>query len=119
MEKPIILQKLKTYETSSFDIAYKYYSILFVVNNLKLTERELQLVSFTGINGNISYTHLREEFCNTYGSSNASINNMISKLKKQNILIKDSSKIKVNPVILLKFYDNVKLELSISIFPEV
>lgn len=115
MEKVRTIQKLRKVETEVLTLAQRYYTILSAVNGLKLTEREIQLVSYTAIKGNISYSSNREEFCSLYGSSSATINNIISKLKKINILVKEASKIKVNPVILLDFkkdiYLGVKLEL--------
>jgi hypothetical protein len=39
---------------------------------------------------------------------------MISKLKKVKVLVKDGTKVKVNPVILLNFKDNIKLEIKVE-----
>jgi hypothetical protein len=39
---------------------------------------------------------------------------MISKLKKMRVLVKDGTKVKVNPLILLNFKDNIKLEIKIE-----
>jgi hypothetical protein len=39
---------------------------------------------------------------------------MISKLKKIGVLVKDGTKTKVNPVILLNFNNDIKLEISIE-----
>jgi hypothetical protein len=39
---------------------------------------------------------------------------MISKLKKVKVFVKDGSKVKVNPVILLNFKDNIKLEIKVE-----
>lgn len=109
----IIVQKIKKQEDDIFTLAEKYYSILSVLNSLKLTQREVQLIAFTANKGNISYKHLREEFCEKYGTSSPTINNMISRLKKLGVLVKDGSKIKVNPVILLDFKKDLKLEISL------
>lgn len=105
MEKKRIAQKLKISNKDGFTIAEKYYTILSNVNSLGLTEREIQLVAFTAIRGNISYSNIRQEFCEKYKSSSATINNMISKLKKINVLVKDGTKVKVNPKIILPFND--------------
>ena len=84
----IILQKMKKQETNTFSLAEKYYSILSAINNLKLTQREIQLVAFTAIRGNISYANIRKEFCEKYNSTSPTINNLISKLKKMQIFIR-------------------------------
>jgi hypothetical protein len=115
MESGIILvQKLKKKENDVFSLAERYYTILSAVNDLKLTEREIQLVAFTAIKGNISYANIREEFCNKHNTSSATINNIISKLKKVHVLVKDGTKVKVNPVIILDFNKNISLEIKLT-----
>ena len=114
MEKKIILQRLKKKETDVFLLAERYYSILSAVNSLKLTEREIQLIAFTAIKGNISYANIREEFCTKHNTSSPTINNMISKLKKINVLVKDGTKIKTNPAIILPFASkDITLEINL------
>ena len=113
MEPTIIVQKLKKVEPDDFVLAQKYYSILSAINNLKLTQREIQLIAFTAISGNMSYKHIREEFCKKHDTTSATINNIISKLKRMGVLVKDGRKIKVNPVILLNFSNDVMLEVKL------
>lgn len=114
MEKKIIVQKLKKTSDSQITTAIRYYKILSVLNDINLTEREIQLVAFTAVKGNISYPDIREEFCTTYKSSSPTMNNMISKLKKFGILIKESGKIKVNSAILLNFNNPIILQISLT-----
>lgn len=109
----IVVQKLKNVSKDNFALAEKYYSILSAVNNLKLTQREIQLVSFAAIRGNISYANIRKEFCEKYGSTEPTINNLISKLKRLKVFVKDGTKVKVNPLIILKFDGNIKLEINL------
>lgn len=119
MEKRTIVQKQKKEEKDALSVAQRYYSILSAMNDLKLTKREIQLVAFTAIKGNMSYSTNREEFCRLYNSSSPTINNIISKLKKLKILVKDASKIKVNPKILLPFDSNIVLITQLSVHEEV
>lgn len=114
MEPTRIIQKMKNQSQDLFSLAEKYYSILSAVNNLKLTQREIQLVAFTAIKGNISYANIRKEFCEKYNSTSPTINNIISKLKKIKVLIKDGTKTKVNPVIILDFNKDVTLQISLT-----
>ena len=115
MESGIILvQKLKKKENDVFSLAERYYTILSAINDLKLTEREIQLIAFTAVKGNLSYASNRSEFCDKYKTSSATINNIISKLKKMQILIKDGGKVKVNPVILLDFNKDIALEIKLT-----
>jgi hypothetical protein len=109
----IIVQKMKNKSQDNFALAEKYYSILSAVNNLKLTQREIQLVAFTAIKGNISYANIRKEFCEKYESTGPTINNIISKLKKIKVLVKDGTKVKVNPMIILDFNKDVTLEIKL------
>jgi DNA-binding MarR family transcriptional regulator len=108
-----ILQKLRRVEVDDYQMAERYYTILSAINNLKLTQRELQLIAFTAIRGNISYANIRKDFCEKYGTTNPSINNIISRLKKLGILVKDGSKVKVNSQILLNFENDITLEVRL------
>lgn len=108
-----ILQKLRRVELDDYQMAERYYTILSAINHLKLTQRELQLIAFTAIRGNISYANIRKDFCEKYGTTNPSINNIISRLKKMGILVKDGTKVKVNPQILLNFEHDITLEIRL------
>lgn len=110
----IIVQKMKKPVEDSFAVAEKYYHILSAVNKLGLTEREIQLIAFTAIKGNISYANIRAEFCDKYKSSPPTINNIISKLKKLGVFVKDGTKVKVNPVIILDFEKDIVLQITVS-----
>ena len=109
----IVLQKLRKLEKDDILLAERYYTILSAVNDLKLTQREIQLLAFAGVRGNISYANIRKDFCEKYGTTNASINNIISRLKKIKALVKDGTKVKVNPQILLNFENDVTLEIRL------
>lgn len=112
--KKTIVQKLRKYETDVYASAQRYYAVLSAINDLFLTEREIQLIAFAAVKGNISYKNIREEFCEKYKSSAPTINNMISKLKKMGVLVKDGSKVKVNPMITLAFENDIVLEVKIT-----
>lgn len=109
----MIVQKLKKVNEDKYLLAEKYYEILSSLNSLDLTKREVQLVAFAAIHGNISYTHIKDEFCAKYDTSIQTIYNIVSKLMKIRVLIKDNGKIKVNPVIVLNFNDAIKLEITL------
>jgi len=109
----MIVQRLKKIVDSDIELAMTYYSVLSSINNLHLTEREIQLISFTAIKGNITYANVREEFCKTYNSTSPSINNIISKLKKLGIFIKENGKVKVNPIISIDFTKDLTLDIKL------
>jgi hypothetical protein len=110
----MIVQRLKKDVSTDIDLAMKYYSILSTINSLNLTEREIQLISFTAIKGNITYANVREEFCKTYNSTSPSINNIISKLKRIGIFVKENGKVKVNPVLTtIDFSKDLTLDIKL------
>jgi hypothetical protein len=109
----MIVQRLKKGVSDEYIKAEKYYSILSSLNGLNLTEREIQLVAFTAIKGNITYVNVRKEFCNKHNTSGATINNIISKLKKIGIFIKEDGKIRVNPSIVIDFSKTLTLQIQI------
>jgi hypothetical protein len=76
-ERKIIVQTLKKDVTNEYILAEKYYSILSAINNIGLTQREIQLIAFTAIKGNITYANVREEFCKKYNTTSPTINNII------------------------------------------
>lgn len=106
-------QRLRKEIPDKFLLAEMYYSLLSTLNGLALTMREVQLVAFTCIRGNISYGEFRDEFCKKHNTSAPTINNMISRLKKLGVLIKDGGKIKVNPHIVLNFDNDIKLDITL------
>ena len=109
----MIVQSLKKDVKTDMQLAEKYYSVLFTINNLHLTEREIQLIAFTAIKGNITYANVREEFCKTYNSTSPTINNIVSKLKRLGIFIKENGKVKVNPKIIIDFKKDLMLNIKL------
>jgi hypothetical protein len=109
----MIVQRLKRDVSTDMELAEKYYSILSAINNLHLTEREIQLIAFTAIKGNITFANVREEFCKTYNSTSPTINNIVSKLKRIGIFVKENGKVKVNPVIVIDFKKDLTLDIQL------
>jgi hypothetical protein len=105
--------KFKKVVENDYAVAEVYYAVLSAINNLKLTQREIQLVAFTAVRGNMSYANVRNDFCEKYNSTSPTINNIISKLKRLHLLIKDKGKVKVNPMILLNFNSDLLLEIKL------
>jgi hypothetical protein len=114
MEPTVTLQRLRKVVPTDIQLAEKYYSILSAVNSLHLTQREIQLIAFTSIKGNITYANVREEFCKLHKTTGPTINNIISKLKKVGIFIKEGGKVKVNPVIVIDFTKDLTLGVTLT-----
>jgi predicted transcriptional regulator len=107
------VQKLKRIIPKEMEKAYMYYALLSVVNSLSLSERELQLVSFAATKKHISYMEYKKEFCSLYGSSLPTVHNMISKLTRMGIFVRENKKVKVNPKIVLPFEEDIILQISL------
>lgn len=103
-----LVQTLKR-ELEDLEKAEKYYALLSIWNDLELTKREIQLLAFMALEGNISYSYSKEDFSRLYNSSPATVNNMISKLKGTGLLVKVQGKYKVNPQIQLDFGRDIVL----------
>ena len=113
-QKPKVVQQLAKSYDDKYELAQQYYSLLSALNNLKLTEREIQLVAYTAIKGTITYANARAEFCEKYNTTTATINNIVSKLKMVGLFIKENSKVKVNPVIVLDFDKHINLFIQLK-----
>jgi hypothetical protein len=109
----MIVQKLKKDLRNNREVAYRYYSVLSAFNDLQLTKREVQLMSFIAVSGSISVPSNRDKFCKEYETTGATVNNMVSKLKKRNLLVKKDGKIIVNTIISLDFSKDISLEIKI------
>jgi len=110
----MIRQNLKQVVKGEVDLAEKYYNILSAVNNLGLTKREIELIGFTAIRGNISSRTAKDVFCEKYGTTVPTINNIISKLKKKNVFVKTGKVVKINPVIVLDFKKDLLLAITME-----
>jgi hypothetical protein len=110
MDKVVVQRISKSYD-NELNIGIRYYSIISELNNLNLTERETQLLAFTAQRGTISSLSAKSEFCRIFGSSLATINNMISKLTKVGLLVKINRKTKVNPKITPDFSKGLVLQI--------
>lgn len=109
----MIVQSLKKVVDTDMQLAEKYYSVLFTINDIHLTEREIQLIAFTAIKGNITYANVREEFCKTYNSTSPTINNIVSKLKRLGVFVKENGKVKINPKIIIDFKKDLMLNIKL------
>lgn len=107
-------QEINGKADSNIDLARKYLSIVFIVNDIHITNRKLDLLSYIAVNGINSVTS-RANFCKNYNSSKATISNMISELYKSGIIIKEDGRVKLNPSLCLNFDINLTLKIGISI----
>jgi DNA-binding MarR family transcriptional regulator len=109
----MIVQRLKKEVMSDIGLAEKYYLVLSATNDLMLTTREIQLMAYIAVKGSVSISSNRDEFCKKYETTNATVNNIVSKLKKMGLMIKKEGKIVVNPIISLDFTKDLTLDIKI------
>ena len=110
----VSVQKIKKGYGQNMDRAIAYYSMISVLNQFSLTTRELQLLAFTALRGSITNPAAREDFCQTYKTSQATINNIISKLRKLKLFVKEQNKIRVHPALALDFSSPIVLQIVLS-----
>ena len=109
----VITQRMKV-TGDTLKKAERYYNILSAVNDLHLTQKEIQLIAFMAVKGSISLSSVRSEFCREYNTSEPTIYNIISRMKKIGVFTKEDNRVKLNPRISLDFKRNIKLEISLS-----
>ncbi len=109
----ITLQKIKLQKQQPIETAQRYYKILSAVSDTPLTTRDIQLLAFTAIHGDIIYK--RDEFCKEFKCSLYTAYNIISKLKKMGLLIKKSgtSKVMVHPSYKVDFTKDLIVQITI------
>lgn len=122
--KPInrmILQKLKYVVENPLQRAERYFAIISVLNNLELAKREIQLLAFTAVRGNIGSASSKGEFVQQYDSSLATVGNIITKLSKElegtnlRLLVKEGKKmVTVNRALLLDFNKGLVLQITLE-----
>lgn len=105
MSEKILAQKIKREYNTPVEVAQKYYAMRLALNNIFLSNRELQLLAFTAVRGTISSSSAKEEFVRQFGSTVDTINNMISRLSRHpsKLLVKINGKTRINPALVLDF----------------
>jgi len=111
----VVIQKLRKRNKDEYEVAECYYGLLSSLNNLKLTERERQLVAFMAIHKAIPYSEMKNKFCERYkGTSEQTISNMISRLKKTKVIVKEKGRLRVHPDIALTFNEGIVLQITLT-----
>lgn len=109
----MLVQKINIKVEDSFNMAYKYFSVLSILNNIPLVKRDIQLLSYA-ISEEKTISDIKGEFIDKFGTSYATVGNIISKLYKLKILEKENKEVRVNPHILIDFNKNLLLVVSLK-----
>ena len=107
----MLVQQINKTPKNNFDLAYKYFSILSALNDLGLVKRDLQLLSYA-VSLEKDISDIKTDFIKEYDTSLATIGNVISKLYKLRVLVKDKRVVKINPSIGLDFNNDFMLVIK-------
>jgi|ERR1044072_92559 hypothetical protein len=91
-----------------------WFTFITAINNIHLSRRELELLAFINSRGTISSISAKDEFCKIFGTSKATISNMVSKLSSFKLLVKEKSKTRINPSIRVDFSNDLFIKLFIK-----
>lgn len=109
-------QRIEKEFKTDFEVAKRYYTIILGLNDIHVTKSEMNLIAFSAVNGTISTPPIKQQFCELFGVPSGSIYNMICKLRKLNLLVKDrDNKIRVNPAIRPDFSNGADMVLIVKI----
>jgi predicted transcriptional regulator len=106
----MIIQKLRCKTPTSLVKAERYFQMVSVVNDLRLTERDVQFVAFLAVEKEFK----KKEFCEKYNTSMATVGNIIHKLKKLRVLRKENGKLLVHPHLSLNFENDITLNIVLN-----
>lgn len=100
----------KSYE-DKYKIAQSYFRVILGVLGEDFSPKELELLSFIAVRGNILTTTSRKDFIDMYKTTQATINNTLGRLKKRGFVLKENGRTFVNP----KIFSGLNKEISINI----
>ena len=112
-EKPVIVQKLQLKLDSPLERAIRYYTILFAMNKKFLPPLELKLLAFIAVKGTISAGGAKEQFCELFNTTKASVGNAVWKLGKKGLVITINGRHKVMDALQLDFKKDIILKINI------
>jgi ribosomal protein S19E (S16A) len=110
----LTVQKISKSYPDSLALAIKYYSIICIINSIPISERQLQVLAFTAIRGNMSSITAKQEFARTFNSSVAVVNNILGELKKLGLIQKINDRHRVNPQIDILFDKDLFLHVHLK-----
>lgn len=114
-DKQVLIKTIKKSFDDKIKAGITWFKFIAAINNIQLTKRELELLSFINHRGTISSTSAKDEFCRMFDSSLGTVSNMTAKLLKSKLLVKEKSKTKVNPALRVDFDKNFVVRFFIDV----
>lgn len=109
----LALKIRKTFK-DEMDFTVKFYTLLNVLNNLKLTPLEIKVIAYVAVKGSISRGNPMEKFVSLLGSTYKSVSKTVNKLTRQGILIQKNRKTAINPSLVFNINGGVALQLNMG-----
>ncbi len=106
----MLQQKIKL-ELEPIEKALKYYAVISMLYDLKLNNKQRELLAFTAVRGTITPLSARKDFSERFNSPLSSINNFISQLSRKGLLVKEDKMYRVTK----KLRPDFTLDLGIQI----
>ena len=112
MEK--IVQKIKKQYNNEIEVGIKYFALICVLNDIPITLRELQLLSFIATKGSISSKRYKQEFMSMFSTTFSYTNALVTLLTKKHLVVKKDGKKILAPQFLKDFSKDIFLQLNIN-----
>lgn len=106
-------KKINKVLPSEFSVAKMYYKIQFELNGHHLSNLELNLITYTAIVGYITTVSSKQKFIDRFKTTQGTVNNIVAKLKKRGILIKENGRVKVNSFLVEDFTKGLTLVINL------
>lgn len=94
------------------DVAERYFRILSAINNLHLTDREVNVLAYLANEG-LNTREKRKEFCRIKKTTLATIYNVVSKLKKMGMVTKTREGTRLVSALNFDYRKNVQLHIEL------
>lgn len=92
-----------------------YLKIMLPLGNAQITRQELDILAFIACTGDISKVPIRRACLEKFSISNSSLNNSISKLKRQGLLVKTKGQnINIHPNLQVDFTSDLYLNIKLG-----
>lgn len=108
MEKIVVQKIVKRVP----NVAERYFRILSAVNNLQLTDREINVLAYIANEG-LNDKGKRDEFCKMHETTLATIYNVVSRLKKLGMVTKSRGGTKLVAVFEFDYTKDVQLQIEL------
>jgi hypothetical protein len=121
LEKQILVKTIKRSYKDTIEAGIMWFKFITALSNIKVSNRELELLAFINYRGTISSVSAKEEFCKMFDSSVGTISNMAARLLKPDmkLLVKEKGKIRVNPELRVDFKNDLIVRMFIDVKPTI